>query len=72
MKTGDDIHARTNGALAVRDRTNQKSSLVVSSNSDELSLAEDWLLVSTKERTKRVRFQPDRLKVTLGGGQSYV
>ena len=66
---------RTNEKPRSRDLANSNSGTVVTqhSNSYELSSAEDRPLPSTNERTsvKRVRFQPNRLKVTLGGGQSY-
>ena len=39
-----------------------------------MNSAEDRLFPSAKEKTmgKRVRFKPDRLKVTMTSGQSYV
>lgn len=71
----DVIHTdrRTNEKSCSRERTNGKP-VTHDSNCVELSTAEDRLLLSTKERThsKQVRFQPNRLKVTMGGGQSYV
>ena len=64
---------RTNEKPRSRDLANGKV-VTQNSNSCEFSSAEDRPLPSTNERTnvKRVRFQPNRLKVTMGGGQSYV